>query len=66
MSELYISWSPQVSTSPGIGATAVSGAPGTNNGFQVMATKTYFTTSTYFTTYIEKSKTVTKTRSSVR
>jgi hypothetical protein len=58
---LHLSWSPQA------GATAVSGgAPGTNNGFQVMATKTYFTTSTYFTTYIDKSKTVTKTHSSVR
>jgi hypothetical protein len=37
-----------------------------DTGFQVMATKTYFTTSTYFTTYIDKSKTITKTRSSIR
>ena len=36
------------------------------SGYQLLATKTYFTTSTYFTTYIDKSRTVTKTRSSVR
>ena len=31
-----------------------------------MQTKTYFTTSTFFTTYIDKAKTITKTRTSVR
>ena len=50
-----------MSSSPVLNAPANN-----NNGFQVMATKTYFTTSTYFTTYIDKSRTVTKTRSSVR
>ena len=31
-----------------------------------MATKTYFTTSTFYTTYIDRQKTVTKTRTNVR
>ena len=31
-----------------------------------MQTKTYFTTSTFFTTYIDKERTITKTRTSVR
>ena len=31
-----------------------------------MATKTYFTTSTFYTTYIDKQRTVTRTRTSVR
>ena len=31
-----------------------------------MQTKTYFTTSTFFTTYIDKARTITKTRTSVR
>ena len=36
------------------------------NGFQVLATKTYFTTSTYYTTLIDKSRTVTRTRTKVK
>ena len=36
------------------------------SGYLLMQTKTYFTTSTFFTTYIDKSKTITKTRTNVR
>jgi len=36
------------------------------SGFQVLATKTYFTTSTYYTTLIDKSRTVTRTRTKVK
>ncbi len=36
------------------------------SGFQVLATKTYFTTSTYFTTLIDKSRTITRTRTKVK
>ena len=35
-------------------------------GVQVLATKTYYTTSTYYTTLIDKSDTVTKTRTKIR
>ena len=35
-------------------------------GYQVEATKTYFTTSTYFTTLIDKGSTLTRTRTKVR
>ena len=31
-----------------------------------MATKTFFTTSTFYTTYLDKEKTITKTRTNVR
>ena len=36
------------------------------SGVQVLATKTYFTTSTYYTTLIDKSDTVTKTRTKIK
>ena len=36
------------------------------SGYQVLATKTYFTTSTYYTTLIEQSRTITRTRTKVK
>ena len=35
-------------------------------GVQILATKTYYTTSTYYTTLIDKSETVTKTRTKIK
>ena len=53
----------QVSTAP-LYYGEESGASA--NVFPLLATKTYLTTSTYFTTYIDKSATLTKTRTKVR
>ena len=36
------------------------------SGFQVLATKTYFTTSTYYTTLIDQGDTITRTRTKVK
>ena len=37
-----------------------------SDAYPLLQTKTYFTTSTFYTTYIDRSKTVTKTRSNIR
>jgi len=66
-----------VTRPPTIAATPVLPAPGNSqisstpivgptSGFHLMATKTYFTTSTFYTTYIDRERTVTKTRTNVR
>ena len=36
------------------------------SGVQILATKTHYTTSTYFTTLIDKSETITKTRTKIK
>jgi len=46
-----------------ISSTPFVGPP---SGFHLLATKTYFTTSTFFTTYIDKERTITKTRTNIR
>jgi len=46
-----------------ISSTPIVGPP---RGFHLLATKTYFTTSTFFTTYIDREKTITKTRTNIR